>query len=386
MNTSVLSSFFFGRFLSQLATRIADFLFPLAIYKQSGSLSLSGLALALEWLPRVVGLPICGFFADRFRGGRLLSAADALRAALAIVPFFYWDVYALLGVSAVFGFLSALSQVTLERVAASSGHPLPRMQMSLEAVNNLAFILGSAIAASLAAYMQLNTLFVVLVVLFAIPIPFAWQVGERGSASPFSLANDVSIALSIFARAPRLRRIVLCGFLIGVVAGIVMSTGPAMVSSVFRLPNTAFAHVQMYAAIATFAAILANRYVKGAAPRIQWIGLVMLGVGLVVLVTATHYPLWVAGYGVFFAGITLFSIHLRCERVAYIPPEHYGKALGVIMVLTATGLPAGGLVVGCLADVLSVRGVTAIACPVFALAVASSGILTMPILRRNMRE
>jgi MFS family permease len=385
MSPRTLSTFFLGRFLSQLASRIGDFVFPLAIYKQSGSLSLSGLALAIEWLPRVIGLPICGFLADRFRGGRLLSIADALRAGLAIVPFFYWNVYSLLGVSVVFGFLSALSQVTLERVVASSENPLPRMQMALEAVNNLAFILGSAIAALLVAYMELSTLFIVLVGMFVIPIPFAWKIGVAGGESRFSLAHDVSIAISILARAPQLRRIVLCGFLLSGVAGIVMSTGPAMVSSVFGLPDTAFAHVQMYAAIATVIAILLNQYVRGAASRIQWVGLITLGAGLFIVVTATRYPLWVAGYGVFFAGIVLFSIYLRCERVAYIPREHYGKALGVIMVLTAAGLPCGGALVACFANVLSARGVTAMACPVFALALASSGLFRMPVLGRSGR-
>ncbi len=162
-----------------------------------------------------------------------------------------------------------------------------------------------------------------------------------------------------------------------------MSTGPAMVSSVFGLPNASFAQVQMYAAVATFVAILLNRYVRGAAPRVHWIGLAALGVGLLLLVSAPIYALWTLGYGVFFAGVVLFSIHLRCERVAYIPPEHYGKALGVIMVLSAAGLPLGGLLVGCFANVLSARSVSAMACPVFALALAVSGVFDAPTLKRS---
>ncbi|UXU85560.1 MFS transporter [Burkholderia sp. S-53] len=383
MSSTTFSCFLFGRFLSQLATRIGDFVFPLAIYKQSGSLSLSGLALAVEWLPRVVGLPLCGSLADRFRGGRLLAIADALRGALAVVPFLYWDIDVLLAVSAVFGFLSALSQVTLERVVAASGHPLPRTQMALEAINNLAFIFGSAIAASLVAYMNLNILFIVLAGLFVFPIPFAWRIGEPGHASRFSLRSDVAIAFSILARTPRLRRIVTCGFLLACVAGIVTSTGPAMVSGVFGLTNASFAHVQMYAAVATFIAILLNRYVRSAAPRVHWFGLAALGVGLLLLVTAPIYALWTLGYGVFFAGVVLFSIYLRCERVAYIPSEHYGKALGVIMVLTAAGLPVGGILVGCFANLLSTRGVIAMACPVFALALAASGLFGAPELKRS---
>lgn len=381
--TTIHPNFLLGRLLSQLATRVADFVFPLAIYKQSGSLSLSGLALAIEWLPRVVGLPICGFWADRFRGGRLLSIADALRCALAVIPFLYWNLYVLFGVSAAFGFLAALSQVTLERVVASAGNPLPRMQMALESVNNLSFIVGSAIAALLVGYMPLSFLFVVLIPLFAVPIPFAWRVGEAGAVSRFSLTHDVSVAFSILARTPQLRRIVLCGFLLAIIAGVVTSTGPAMITSVFEMPSTAFAHVQMYGAISTFAAILLNRYINSAASRIHWIGLFMIGAGLLVLVTAQHYPLWVTGYSVFFAGIVLFSIHLRCERVAHIPSEHYGKALGVIMVVTAAGLPAGGLLVSCIANVLSPRGVTLTACPGFVLALASSGLIRVPIPRRS---
>lgn len=375
MTSRLFSLFLLGRFFSQFAARLGDFLFPLAIYKQSGSLSLSGFALAVEWLPRVIGLPFCGAFADRFRGGWLFAIADILRAILAVVPFFFLQLSTLLAVSAAFGFLSALSQVTQERVVAASGTSLPHTQMSLEAINNLAFILGSAGAGFLVAYMELHTLFLVVAGLFICPIPFLWGIGanEAHSLSRFSLSSDASIAFSILLRAPRLRHIVLCGFLLSVVSGIVTSTGPAMVNGVFALSNTAFAQAQMWAAVATILAVLLNRHVPGASDRTRWIGLGALAVGLLLTVVAWSFPVWVLGYGVFFAGIVLFSIYLRCERIAYIPSEHFGKALGVIMVLTAAGLPLGGMLVGCFAHVLPVRGVTVLAWPIFGAALLWSG-------------
>jgi len=378
MTSRSFSWFLLGRFFSQFAARLGDFLFPLVIYKQSGSLSLSGFALAVEWLPRVIGLPLCGTLADRFRGGRLFAIADSLRAMLAVLPFFFRDVSMLLAVSAAFGFLSALSQVTLERVVAASGTSLPRTQMSLETINNLAFILGSAGAGFLVAYMELHTLFLVVAGLFVCPIPFLWSVGDARPSARFSLASDVAIAFSILIRTPRLRHIVLCGFLLSVVSGIVTSTGPAMVGGVFALPSTAFAQAQMWAAVATIVGVLLNRHMPGASTYTHWIGLGALAAGLLLTVTAWSFPFWVLGYGVFFAGIVLFSIYLRCERIAYIPPEHFGKALGVIMVLTAMGFPVGGVLVGCFAHVLPVRSVAALAWPVFAMALAWSGTFRMP--------
>ncbi|WP_183085128.1 MFS transporter [Trinickia fusca] len=361
--------FLLGRFLSQFAARLGDFLFPLVIYRQSGSLSLSGLALAIEWLPRIVGLPLCGALADRFRAGRLFAIADLARALLAFVPFLFPDVPVLLATSAAFGFLSALSQVTLERTVATSGKVLARAQMSLEAINNLAFILGSAAAAWLVSCLDLRALFVVLAALFACPAPCLWRAGLAHPAaprSPFSPARDASAALSILKHKTRLRQIVICGFLLAIASGIVTSTGPAMITTEFALPGAAFAQVQMWAAAATVLAVLLSRHVPGAAARTQWIGLATIAAGLFLAASAWSFPLWVLGYAIFFAGIMLFSIHLRCERVAHIPPKHLGKTLGIIMVLTAAGLPVGGLLVAYLADTLPVRGVTWLAWPAFA--------------------
>jgi hypothetical protein len=376
MTPRLFSLFLIGRFFSQFAARLSDFLFPLVIYKQSGSLSLSGFALAVEWLPRVIGLPLCGAVADRLRGGWLFAIADILRATLAVLPFFFLDVLSLLAVSAAFGFLSALSQITQEHVVAASGASLPRTQMSLEAINNLAFILGSAGAGFLVAYMELRTLFLVVAALFICPIPFLRRIGagDVRPASRFSLVSDVSIAFSILSREPRLRHIVLCGFLLSIVLGIVTSTGPAMVSGIFALPNAAYAQAQMWAAVATILAVLLNRHVPGASDHTRRVGLGILAVGLLLTVVAWSFPIWVLGYGVFFSGIVLFSIYLRCERIAYIPREHFGKALGVIMVLTAAGLPVGGVLVACAAHILPVRGVIALACPVFVAALFWSGI------------
>lgn len=298
-----------------------------------------------------------------------MAFADAARALLLVLPFLYASLEVLLIVSALFGFLSALSQVTLERVVVASGQPMARTQMTLEAMNNIAFILGSAMAAGLVAYIALHTMFIVLVVFFVLPIAFTWGIGEAGRASVFSFKSDVAIAFTILASQPRLRQIVMTGFMFAVTVGVVMSTGPAMVIHVFDQGNEAFAYVQMYAALATLVAILFNRFIPGLSSYIQWVGVSCLGLGLLLLITTPLFLMWILGYSLFFAGIALFSIHLRCERILYIPAEHYGKALGVIMLLTAMGMPFGGLCVGYFADWISTRQVLGIACFIFAIGV-----------------
>lgn len=73
------------------------------------------------------------------------------------------------------------------------------------------------------------------------------------------LTRHKPVTMLILARTPRLQRIVICGFLLSCAAGIVMSTGPAMVSSAFGLSNASFAHAQMHTAVATFVAMALKR-------------------------------------------------------------------------------------------------------------------------------
>ena len=370
MSQTLSNSFFLGRFLSQLASRLADFLFPLAIYLHSGSLALSGFALAIEWLPRVLGSPLCGALADRYRGGRLLVFADVARALLGIVPFFSMEIATLLCVSAVFGFLSALSQLTLERVVASSEGSIQRTQLTLEIINNLAFVLGSAVASVLIIYLNLNTVFLAISAIFLCSMPCVWNVGQRATCcSRFSLLSDVSLALSLLSSRRALRRVIASGFLISIVFGIVTSTGPAMVMGTFELGKKAFGHAQVGAALATVIIVLTSQLIPGIALQRHKIGFMAIAVGLAGVVISPTFAIWMTSYAIFSAGIAMFLIYLRCARIALIPVEHFGKALGVIMVLTIAGLPIGGLLVAALASLLPTRAVIALAVPLFAAAV-----------------
>ncbi|MGL4505652.1 MAG: MFS transporter, partial [Aeromonas sobria] len=79
------SVFLGSRMLSGLGDQILQFAVPLLVYRSTGSIALSGLAFFIEWLPRLISLPLAGVFADRVGGRRVYILADGLRAAACVV-------------------------------------------------------------------------------------------------------------------------------------------------------------------------------------------------------------------------------------------------------------------------------------------------------------
>ncbi|MFC7484824.1 hypothetical protein ACFQX7_39005 [Luedemannella flava] len=75
-----------GRGLAALADQFLLFAIPLLVYKTTGSVAASGLVFLIEWLPRVLFVPVAGVLADRIDGYKLYVGADSVRALLAMGP------------------------------------------------------------------------------------------------------------------------------------------------------------------------------------------------------------------------------------------------------------------------------------------------------------
>ncbi len=89
MSRYQIMRFMAGRFLSALGDQFLLFAAPLIVYQATGSVAKSGLAFLIEWTPRILFLPVAGFFADRFNHRHLYLVADFSRVIVCIVAYFF---------------------------------------------------------------------------------------------------------------------------------------------------------------------------------------------------------------------------------------------------------------------------------------------------------
>jgi MFS family permease len=79
-NSFALKRFVVSRFLGTLSDQFLLFAVPLAIFQSTGSVTYSGLAFVIEWLPRIVFFPLGGFVADRMKPRQLFFGVELGRA------------------------------------------------------------------------------------------------------------------------------------------------------------------------------------------------------------------------------------------------------------------------------------------------------------------
>ena len=103
-------AFLGSQFFSKIADQILLFIVPLVVYQTTQDIGLSGLAFALETLPRFLSFPICGALCDRISPVRLLHWSQVTRALVclagAALGLAFDHIGWLVGVSAVCGVLT----------------------------------------------------------------------------------------------------------------------------------------------------------------------------------------------------------------------------------------------------------------------------------------
>ena len=108
--TQASGLFFSSMFTARLADQFLLFVVPLVVYQTTQSVSLSGLAYAVETLPRVLFYPVCGVLADRYAPLRLMQVSQIGRALICVLGLIGFSLFGglgwVVGISALCGFLT----------------------------------------------------------------------------------------------------------------------------------------------------------------------------------------------------------------------------------------------------------------------------------------
>jgi MFS family permease len=367
----MLKGLFVGRFLGALGNQLLLVAVPLLVFKLTGSISLAGVAFAVEWLPRLVALPLAGSLVDRFGGRPVYLAADFARAfacglAFAAVIAFPDQAYltlvvlgAVVGVCYEQGFVAL--EATVPRLVPDE--QLHEAQSILGILDQTALLLGPAVAGLLVGFVEVQWLLLVVAGIFllgAVNMLVVRVRAPRAAASGAwgSVLAELTTGARTFLGIRSLRNLVLLTMLVNLMVGVVLVEGPGLVTGVFAQPEGFYGLINTAAGLAAVGIVALIPWLKRRVPlsAVALAAFVVIALCCVALGVVPSFGPFVVAYVGFFGLVALFTVHIRAERARVIPAEALGRTIGVIVLLNFALLPAAGLLVATLSEVVGPQG------------------------------
>lgn len=332
---------------------------PLLVLATTGSATLTGLAFALEWLPRIAAFTVAGTLVDQFGTARIFRAACLARALVVLAAagvLTNFEVRTLAATVTVMllaastGVLTEFSYVAAEtaggEASRKTGARAHRVQSTLIAIDQTATLAGPAVSGLLLEHggptVMLGTLasFSVL----------AAALGPRERPEPTSAA---AAKRGLWTGWATLRSLPVLAWLVG---GLVISNGaiallqaavPVVVVTELNHSSADAGLIWSAAAVASLLAISASRLAID-----RWglwpVGVAAAAVAAGATLAVAHadtYRGYLVLIAILMAGEGGLTVVLRTVRSHLIPPDVFGSTLAVTILLLLLPYPAAGLLV-----------------------------------------
>jgi hypothetical protein len=345
-----------------LAFSMSTYAMPLLVLAITRSSSLTGLAFALEWTPRIAAFVLAGKVVDRRGAAIVCFLASLLRAivlagaavALAMLPRGTEETVTVLVLAAVTGTLTQFSFVANEAVGAivtrrAENRP-HGVQSVLIGIDQTAMLVGPLLAGflllvgpgwMLGCLTGLSLLAAVLGLQTPpTPLRSARPDGER-------TPGGMSTGLRMLRKLPALRWLVAGLACSNLALGLLQSASPIIVVENFGRSSADVGTLWSAAAAATLLAITLCRL---ALSRVD-----LWGVGVVcatfasaaclALPQAPSYAAYMVLIALFMAGDGGLTVVLRTLRSLVIPATAFGTTLSLTMLLLLLPFPVAGVLV-----------------------------------------
>ncbi|GHE27389.1 hypothetical protein GCM10017673_31930 [Streptosporangium violaceochromogenes] len=334
-----------------LSNQTLQFVVPIMIYQMTGSLTWSGVALFVEWTPRLVALPLAGYLADRFEARRIHVLSDVMRtvagvgvvAAMLCAPGSAG--VALVGLALVAGAGFELTFVAGEKAGLSlvPAKEMPRLQTTLSAIEQSCLLMAPVLGGGLLLLGPATTVSV-LSVLFGASLLLARvmkPVPVTSAEPPPVMAGVRQVIANTL-----LRDIVAITMVINLMLALLLATAPAVVRHHYGVDEGRLALVYTGAALVALLVLsLLTRFIRrfgllitgAASALIQCLAFLAIG-------PSSEFVTFVAIVMVFMAGDAAFSAFIRTVRARAVPAAEFGSTAAAISLLNCASMPlAGGL-------------------------------------------
>ena len=363
-------AFFISLFVSRLADQILLFIVPLIVFQTTNSVSWAGLAFFVESLPRYLSFPVCGALCDKYPPVRILHISQIYRAvacAIAVALYAVFDgIYWVVILSALCGVLTTQGVMAREVLMPhifkhyTYGKTLSYSQIA----DQSGLVLGPLVAALLLEFWAWHWVVIAVAGLFVLAdlAMLFWQRNTNVNLQTFEQHQDVwlqplRIAFRHIRQLAELKKIIALAVGVNLIIGVTLATSAAMVIGQYAADKQSYAGLQAAGALVTIAILF---YLARSTLPLKVLGSLsycMIACGA--LITALSPNIWVYTLG--FLLITgfdkMFNIYFRSVRQKVIPPQDFGKTVGVVSLLNNLSQPVAGLLIALLAAPLGTQTV-----------------------------
>ncbi|AWK11641.1 MFS transporter [Streptomyces spongiicola] len=356
----LLRSIYLPRTVDALAFAMSTYGIPLLVLVTTRSAALTGLAFALEWVPRLAAFGWAGGIVDR-RGASVVFFLASLGRALVVAagaillylhPSGAVASVTVMALAAVTGVLTEFSYIAAETAGAAAGRraggQAHRVQAVLLGIDQTATLAGPALAGLLLLagppqMLAVITVFSLLAALLALctpPSPIPPARAAKGNTGAGLLTGWRTIR-----SLPALGWLVTGLTLSNLAIGFLQAAGPVIVVNHYRQSATAVGLVWSAAAGATLLSVTLCRF------AIDRLGLWPVGAACAAFASlatlaaaqAPDYLSYLVLVAVLMAAEGGMTVVLRTLRSRLIPPEKFGSTLSVTILILLLPFPVAGV-------------------------------------------
>lgn len=365
------AAFFASLFFSRLGDQILLFIVPLVVFQTTNSVSWAGFAFFVEALPRFLMFPLSGLICDRYSPVKVLHLSQMFRAAACILVvglhFVYEGIVWLVVLSALCGILTTVGimarEVLMPRVFQQYSYT--RTLSYSQIADQTGLVLGPLVAASLLAVWSWNLVVAACAVIFVLAdlSMVYWQRRCDAASQQFEQQSTVGLWKSLRTACDHLmamnalKKIVALAFGVNLIIGGTLATSAFMVLGIHESDQNTYAVIQMAGAGVTIGILF---YLSRAALPLRamgCIGFIAIVVGGALSAISPYLLVYSVGFLLIVGFDKMFNVYMRNVRQQVIPPEDFGKTVGVLTLLNNLSQPFAGLAVAVLAGPLGTRGV-----------------------------
>jgi MFS family permease len=347
------------RFVDGLATTTMAFVVPLMVYTITHNIAWSGASFTLEWLPRLMAIPIAGPFVDRLGATRFFVIADSMRAVVlagaAIVLFNNPRAWVVVVATAIItGMLAQSTFVAAEKlgVEVTGTRSLHYVQAVQVGIDQVVQVLGPIVGGALLIINGAAAL-IAISILLVVSIYLAWRL-ERTMDSPISNTRQSSriltgfrLGLSVISRRRSLIHVIIGTALFNLLLALLLTITPAVVEQRFHQGTASVSIVWSLAATTSVIAVcVASRVAKRfGITAIGFVSGMIACIACLVAGLTNNYWVYVGCVMIFLAMDACYAVFIRTARARMVPKAVYGTTLGVIVLLNLAPYPVAGVLV-----------------------------------------
>ncbi|MFI1183610.1 MFS transporter [Streptomyces sp. NPDC020799] len=332
---------------------------PLLVLATTDSAALTGLAFALEWIPRLSAFALAGAMVDRYGTTRVLRYASVARALVVLAAALILPARSagpeatatVMLLAASTGVLTEFSYIAAETAGAAAsrqaGQHAHRVQTVLLGIDQVATLAGPALAGVLLQHTGASGMLATLACFSLAGAALTPPQPQHAGEEPVPVMKGLRTGWGTLRSLPALAWLVTGMTLANLGIGLVQAAAPVIV--VKQLGHSS-ASVGLIWSAAALASLIALAVCRKAIDRYGlWVvgatsAAVVTGAGWAVA-TAHTYTTYLILIAVLMAGEAGMSVVLRTLRSHLIPPDVFGATLSLTILLFLLPFPFAGLVV-----------------------------------------